>query len=120
MGERTELLDVTCTEIKSRGMGEYGEQFLIKFRTPAGDELVWFTGEGTKFDPEVGKNYNVKFGVKEHSQYRNRRNTVITRVNEFVPKPPKTPKARKGKKGSSPDASDTTVPEAVGAQGAPV
>jgi uncharacterized protein (DUF2147 family) len=97
VGEREVFADVNCVSVKSLGVGEYGERFLVKFLTPAGDTLVWFTGEGG-FDAEEGRTYTIKATVKEHSEYNGLRQTIITRAAEFVPPPPKVkkPRAKKG------------------------
>lgn len=97
VGVRSDFFGLTCVLVKSLGLSDYGERFIIKFTDAAGNEYVWFTGEGTKFGPEEGQTYDITATVKEHGEYRKKRNTVITRVSEYKAKVKKTP-TRKGKK----------------------
>lgn len=98
VGEREVFEGVRCVQIKAIGESDWGVRYLVKFLTGDGNELVWFTGEGTKFDPDEGQTYTIKATVKEHAEYRGFRNTVITRVSEYEEKPkaPRKPRAKKG------------------------
>lgn len=69
---------LTCTGVKSIGMGDYGERFLISFTGPEGQAVVWFTGEGGKFQPEPGKQYSVTASI-EHGEYSGAKQTIIKR-----------------------------------------
>lgn len=80
VGVRQDFPGAQCVLVKSIGMGEYGERFLVKFQTPNGGELVWFTGEGGRFDPKPGKTYALKATIREHAVYQGHRNTVIARA----------------------------------------
>lgn len=109
VGKR-DVFTLECTDVKSLGVGDYGERFLIKFRDAAGNCVVWFTGEGG-FDAKFGETYTVKATVKEHGEFGGVRQTVVSRLAEYVPEEPKpvrlkkdgTPyAARKSKKAAEP------------------
>jgi hypothetical protein len=120
VGERLEVPVAECTDIRAIGESDWGTRYLIKFKTPEGNELVWFTGESGSFEPEVGQTYAIKGTVKEHSEYRGRRNTVLSRVCEYAPKPPKVKKTRTRatKKGESDaSAAEPSAPVPSGASG---
>lgn len=81
---------VTCEKIIGLGPGEYGERFLLIFSTRDGGgpdddlaTLVWFTGEGGKFDPKEGEEYWVRATVKEHKVYNGVRQTVVQRMKDL-------------------------------------
>lgn len=85
-----DLEGLECKEIKQLETHEkYGERFLIKFEGPEGQEVVWFTGASTKFDPKPGEIYNVRAGIKDHSIYTPKgsntgtRQTTLTRCKEI-------------------------------------
>jgi hypothetical protein len=79
VGPTQDIRGVTCTAVLEMGEGDYGTRFLIKFSGPAGEELVWWTGEGTQFDPKVGETYDIRAAVKAHNIYNGVRQTVLTR-----------------------------------------
>ncbi len=76
-GQRLGFEKVNCVEKKSLGIGEFGERFLVKFMSPAGNELVWFTGP-CEFD--AGVEYDITGTVKDHNEFRGQRSTVLSRV----------------------------------------
>lgn len=69
---------VYCEKIIGLGPGEYGERFLLIFKHDDAT-LVWFTGEGGKFDPKEGETYYIRATVKEHKVYNGVRQTIIQR-----------------------------------------
>lgn len=78
---------VRCERVVPLGPGQYGERFLIIFKTIETDgtepaTLTWFTGEGGKFGPEENCEYVIRTTVKEHKPYKGVRQTVITRTKE--------------------------------------
>lgn len=85
VGVRQGFPQVNCVLVKSLGIGDFGERFLVKFTTAAGNDLTWFTGEGQPF--EQGRTYDITATPKEHGEFAKRRNTVIQRVVEGLPKP---------------------------------
>ena len=60
---------------------EWGERYLIKWTDPDGNELVWFTGI-SKFDPEIGQEYDVVGRIKAHTVYNGRKQTQVTHVKQ--------------------------------------
>lgn len=78
---------VLCERVIPLGPGEYGERFLLIFTTETEDgtdaTLVWFTGEGGKFDPQEGESYMIRATVKEHKVYNGVRQTVIQRPKQL-------------------------------------
>ena len=55
----------------------YGPVDIIKFLTEEGEVIVWKTGSSVEV--ETGKVYNIEGKVKEHSTFRDEKQTVITR-----------------------------------------
>lgn len=97
-GERV-LLTLWCTGMEDLGEGDYGQRFLLRFRGPQEQEVVWFTGEDGKFAPRPGGTYTVRATCK-HSVYRGVRQTVISRPSEVDPNAEPKPKARRKPKTS--------------------
>jgi hypothetical protein len=83
VGERMQML-LRCEGILPLGPGKYGERYLLRFTDAEGHDLVWFTTESSKFDPEPGKEYSVRATVQRHQEYRGVRQTVIGRLREEV------------------------------------
>lgn len=89
VGERFDFPELRCTKILPLGLGDYGERFLLLFETTEPDkrdraQVVWFTGEGGKFDPKEGGVYALRANVKEHKVYGAYHQTVIQRPKERV------------------------------------
>lgn len=100
IGKRMNVAKCACVLVKSLGMREgYGyrseavEGFLIKFVTPSGDTLTWFTNDiGDAW--EQGKEYDIAFTPKKHEEYNKVRQTMVNRVAIFVEKT-KKPRTKK-------------------------
>ncbi len=79
-GTKCELRGLLCTGIITLPKHEkWGERFLLKFCTPEGGAVCWFTGVGL-FDPTPGQTYDVQAFVKSHTVYEGERQTVVQRV----------------------------------------
>lgn len=82
VGERVTAV-VKCLSVLPIGTGEYGPRFCITFRTvDTGWLMVWFTGEGGKFDPRPDGIYVITASVKSHAPYNGECQTVIQRPKE--------------------------------------
>lgn len=58
----------------------YGPKYLHKFRTEGGDILTWFaSGSSGAGRDDVGKTFRIVGTVKEHSEFRGVKQTVLTR-----------------------------------------
>lgn len=81
--ERTQAAGCQCTHVANIGPSqahpEYGDRWLCKFTTPCGAELVWFASSD-KWLPEAGKSFDIKFTPVSHSDYQDKRQTIIQRV----------------------------------------
>lgn len=84
---------VKCTLVSVRTFeDDWGDRHLHKFKTTDGHILTWWTSS----DPwEEGQEYVIKAGVKAHEDYKGTKQTVLTRVSEFVPKSAKAKKSAK-------------------------
>jgi hypothetical protein len=76
VGKRMKGLTLTLVKVTSLGEGEFGMRYLLRFVDANENVLVWFTTSG---DGEEGKQYTVAATVKEHSEYKGTKQTVITR-----------------------------------------
>jgi hypothetical protein len=81
-GQRHDFTNCKCEGIKSIGFGDYGETFKIDFVTTDGGALIWFTGDGTKFQPQIGSYYDFRATIKRHEFYQGRPQTIISRCQE--------------------------------------
>lgn len=83
IGDKVELKAVLESHIKytARAFAGYGEEtrYIYKFR--AGDNLVtWFTTSSKLYSTEEGTQVTVTGTVKKHEEYREEKQTVLTRV----------------------------------------
>ena len=84
-GERLEL-DVTVETTKLVS-GYYGDKILYRFRTDAGNVMIWWcTGEGLWVEAddrraEAGDRFTVRATIKGHDAYRSERQTTVNRVH---------------------------------------
>lgn len=86
VGKRMKGLNLTLTKIVRLGEGAYGMQYLYKFLDANENVLVWFTGNVLDSDTrEFFENtvYTVDASVKEHSEYKGTKQTVLTRCKLF-------------------------------------
>jgi len=84
VGERGAFIGV----LKSRNVfeGQYGYTTFLTFVTPAGDVLQWKASGQQLDDQDVGKTYAIMATVKGHGQWKDRKQTDLTRAKlEEVP-----------------------------------
>ena len=79
--ERTEVT-AKCTFTKVIE-GYYGDKTIVKFITEDGNVLTWFASSVVE-DFEEDNDYKIKFTVKKHDEFRDEKQTIITRVKEAV------------------------------------
>ena len=78
VGEIKKRHDFTLTVVSERVLeGQYGMTHLYKFTDENGNNLVWFSSKNQDLD--IGATYTIKATVKDHSEYNNEKQTVITR-----------------------------------------
>lgn len=85
IGERL-MLNVMCVgvmKISDGGYGTFGPRYLMRMRDESGNVLTQWTGSPNL---AVGDRAKIKATVKEHSEYRGERQTVVQRVTEVVAK----------------------------------
>lgn len=58
----------------------YGLQLIFIFKDPDGNKLIWKTSAGFPEAVENGKMIKIKATVKDHSEYKGEKQTVLTRV----------------------------------------
>lgn len=82
-GKVEDLGLLRCEKIISLGVHpEWGERFLLKFTTPEGYQVAWFTSAKGKFDPAEGEEYDVRAKVKDHTVYNGVKQTIISHAKE--------------------------------------
>ena len=69
-------MELICTRVHSF-MNAYGESTLYVFEDDDGDVLTWTTSSSQ--DIEADHRYSISGTVKEHTTYRNMKQTVLTR-----------------------------------------
>lgn len=101
VGDRT-VMDLTL--VRTRYIdSEYGVRTIAAFTDAGGNDLVWFASgkpewlHTDKDDPRIGETFTVKATIKEHSDYKGRPQTSLSRVQVYTPPAPKTPKPRRKK-----------------------
>jgi ribosomal protein L36 len=75
-GERA-VFEVTVDAIIDIS-NDFGPKYLIRMSDPAGNSLVWFYS-GSKQALAQGESYRIKGTVKEHGEYKGRKQTVLQR-----------------------------------------
>lgn len=75
---------VKCTLVSVRAFEDmWGDRYLHKFKTESGHILIWWTST----DPwDEHQDYVIKGTVKANEEYNGNKQTVLTRVSQFVPK----------------------------------
>jgi hypothetical protein len=77
VGKRLDLT-LTCERLISSA-GQFGNTGIHRLTDASGNELTWFASESTSWIPE-GQTRKVRATVKKHETYRDRPQTVLTRV----------------------------------------
>jgi len=88
VGKRLKGLTLTLVKITSLGKGEFGMRYLYRFVDINENVLVWFTGNVVDADTREWFENTVYTGavsVKEHSEYKGTKQTVVTRCKLFSP-----------------------------------
>jgi hypothetical protein len=86
VGKRMKGLTLTLVKITPLGEGEFGMRYLYRFVDANENVLVWFTGNVLDADTREWIENTVYTGavsVKEHSEYKGTKQTVITRCKLF-------------------------------------
>lgn len=79
IGTKGDKIDVDVTFVSKRGyQSKYGYSNVYTFRTIEGDLLTWFSTVEVK--KEIGENFKLIATVKDHSEYKGIKSTVITRA----------------------------------------
>lgn len=59
---------------------DWGEKALVKLRTEAGHDLVWFASGRTRVsEDDIGKTFSLTGTVKRHTEYKGRKQTELSR-----------------------------------------
>jgi len=88
VGKRMKGLTLTLAKITNLGEGEFGMRYLYRFVDVNENVLVWFTGNALDADTrEFFENtvYTGDVSVKEHSEYKGTKQTIVTRCKLFSP-----------------------------------
>lgn len=75
--ERMRGIELTFVREISLGSGMYGEQYLYSFKDTSGNVFTWIT---THREFEIGETITMDVTVKAHKEYRDIKQTVITRA----------------------------------------
>jgi hypothetical protein len=62
--------------------GHYGNTYKHTFLDDQGHTLIWWASSEQDFKP--GEQYTIKATVKEHDEYNNWKQTIITRVKDIT------------------------------------
>jgi hypothetical protein len=60
---------------------QYGYTTILKFRTPEGATIVWKASSTSLTRQDVGKKYQLTGTVKEHSEYKGTKQTIVSRCD---------------------------------------
>lgn len=78
IGTKGDKIDVDVTFVSKRGyQSKYGYSNVYTFRTAEGNLLTWFSTVEVK--KEIGEKFNLVATIKDHSEYKGIKSTVITR-----------------------------------------
>jgi hypothetical protein len=75
IGERIKGLELTVTFVK-QFESEWGVSTLHKFKDDTGNVFTWFSSSKVL---ELGNKYRMNAGVKKHEEYKEEKQTVLTR-----------------------------------------
>lgn len=75
--ERLRNIELTFVREIYMGFGNFGETYMYSFKDNSDNIFTWFT---TKRDFNIGEKYTVDFTVKGHKEYKNIKQTNITRA----------------------------------------
>jgi hypothetical protein len=82
IGKRIQIIKVTCDKV-IMNEGHYGVTGIHKMTDGSGNDLVWFASGGEVI--KAGETVHVSATVKDHSEYRGRKQTVLSRVTVWTP-----------------------------------
>ncbi len=71
------IINVTCVD--KIYIDSYYPTFLNKFKDNLGNDIIWF-GMSSKFKLMPNNKYTIKATIKDHNEYCERKQTVLTRV----------------------------------------
>lgn len=74
-------IGVRCLSVMKMGDGAFGPRYLLRMRDENGNVLTQWTGSPNL---GVGDTAMIKATIKEHSEYRGEKQTVVQRVTEMV------------------------------------
>lgn len=78
-GEIKQRIDLEVKVLyNSSWEGQWGYTTLYKMVTPEGNICTWFSSNGTDLHNE--SSYKIKGTIKDHSEYKGRKETVLTRI----------------------------------------
>ena len=92
VGERVLFENLEIVLIKDLGEGPFGHRLLYKFRDANGNSLNWFSSSFKDLG-EAGDKCSIKATIKEHTIYRGKKETLLSRCS----KPPKAKKPKSKK-----------------------
>ncbi len=81
IGKRFDCVEVTCEKVIMNET-DYGVTGIHKMTDAAGNDLVWFASAGEVI--EAGDKAFISAGVKDHGEFRGRKQTVLTRVTVWT------------------------------------
>jgi hypothetical protein len=81
VGKRIEYLEVVCDRV-IMNESQYGVTGIHKMTDAVGNDLVWFASGGEKI--KAGEKVVISAGVKEHGEYKDRKQTILTRVTVWT------------------------------------
>lgn len=82
VGERIKIIKVTCERV-IMNEGQWGVTGIHKLTDEHGNDLVWFASGGEVI--KSGETVHISGTVKDHGEYRGRKQTVLSRVTVWTP-----------------------------------
>jgi hypothetical protein len=68
---------------RSSFLSMYGESYIHRFKDENENILIWFSSSGFPEYIEPGTKLKIKATVKNHDDYQNKKQTIITRVKKI-------------------------------------